>query len=393
MPWNQSGPMDERLRFVAACEAGLWPMSELCRRFGVSRRTGYKILDRYREEGVDGLKDRSRAPRSSPQRIAPPVESVLLEARRAHPHWGPRKILAWLIGRQPEFANLLPAASTVGDLYRRHGLSRPRKRRVRREDHVPAGTLTTSSPNEVWTADFKGEFRLGNHQYCYPFTLVDAHSRYLLGCRAEPSTSLQGARSGFLEAFRTFGLPEAIRTDNGTPFVGHGRTSLTRLSVWWIKLGIRHQRIPKSRPDQNGRHERMHRTLKAEATRPPAATFEAQQVRFDAFCREFNQERPHEALAQQPPASCYRPSERPYPKRIPAPQYAGYFETRKVDGAGVFKFQGSRLFIGEPLGGEMLGLVEIDDAVWSLRFYDQELGRIDTRQQRPVLKVLPMSPV
>ena len=393
MPWKQSGPMDERLRFIAAYQTEMWSMSELCRHHGISRRIGYKIVRRYEEEGLDGLKDRSRAPHSSPHRMAVEVEAVLLDARKAKPHWGPRKILAWLIQRQPAFADLLPAASTVGDLYRRHGLTQPRRRRTPRAEHLSAGPLETQAPNEVWTADFKGEFRLGNRLYCYPFTLADAHSRFLLSCQAESSTNLKGAQQALLAAFRTYGLPAAIRTDNGTPFVGHGATGLAQLSVWWIKLGIRHQRIEKSRPDQNGRHERMHRTLKAETTRPPEQSFEAQQARFDQFREEFNQERPHEALEQRTPCSCYQSSDRTYPEHIPAPEYPGYFELRTVDGNGSFKFQGSRLFIGHPLAGELLGLVEIDDDVWTLRFYDQELGRISTKHRKPELNLLPMSSV
>jgi len=393
MPWKQSGPMDERLRFIAAYQSDKWSMSELCRHHGISRRIGYKIVRRYQEEGVDGLKDRSRAPHTSPHRTSAEVEDILLNARRARPHWGPRKILAWLSRRQPAFADLLPAASTVGDLYRRNGLTQQRRRRALKAEHIPAGKLETDNPNEVWTADFKGEFRLGNGLYCYPFTLADAHSRFLLSCQAESSTNHRGVKQALLTAFRTHGLPEAIRTDNGTPFVGHGATGLTQLSVWWIKLGIRHQRIAKSRPDQNGRHERMHRTLKAEATRPPEKTFLSQQIRFDGFRQEFNLDRPHEALAQCTPASCYHCSDRSYPEQLPAPEYPGHAELRTVDSGGCFRFNGYRLFIAHPLAGELLALEEIDNDLWSVRFYNQELGRITTCQQQPELNVLPMSPV
>lgn len=393
MPWKQSGPMEERIRFVAAYQDGLWTMSELCQHFGISRRVGYKILRRYEHEGLEGLKDQSRAPHRSPQRISAAVESVLVEAREAHPTWGPRKILAWLIRQQPAFGDLLPAPSTVGDLYRRRGLVKARKRRTSRPYPAAAGPLQSERPNEVWTADFKGEFRLGSGRYCYPFTLADAHSRFLLSCNAQGSINMSDTRAAFLEAFRTYGLPQAIRTDNGRPFVGYGMSGLTQLGVWWIQLGIRHQRIPKGRPDQNGRHERMHRTLKAEATRPPEASLKAQQQRFDAFCREFNQERPHEALGQQTPASCYQSSERRYPQRPQAPEYPGHYELRLVSRSGLIRFKGVTLFIATPLAGETLGLCEIDDDLWSLQYYDRELGRISPKQRKPKIKLLPMSPV
>lgn len=393
MPWKQSGPMEERIRFVAAYQDGLWSMSELCRRFGISRRVGYKILERYQHEGLDGLKDRSRAPHCSPQRISGAVETVLLEARQAHPHWGPRKILAWLLRKQPAFEALLPAPSTVGDLYRRHGLVKTRKRRAAKQVPAAAGPLQTQGPNEVWTADFKGEFRLGSGRYCYPFTLADAHSRFLLSCHAQASINLRDTRAALQEAFRTHGLPQAIRTDNGNPFVGTGSTGLTQLGVWWIQLGIRHQRIPRARPDQNGRHERMHRTLKAEATRPPEPSMEAQQQRFDTFCREFNRERPHEALGQRTPASCYESSDRAYPPRIEPPEYPGHYEPRLVSHAGMISFQGDCFFIATPLAGEVLGLNEVDEALWSIQYYDRELGRISTKQRKRKIRLLPMSPV
>jgi putative transposase len=253
--------------------------------------------------------------------------------------------------------------------------------------------LKAEAPNDVWSADYKGEFRLASGPYCFPFTLSDAYSRYLLSCRAQSSTSLLGAKSALTEAFRRYGLPWAIRTDNGTPFVGHGISGLSQLGVWWIKLGILHQRIAPGRPDQNGRHERMHRTLKAEATRPPEGSNDAQQTRFDAFGYEFNHERPHEALEQRTPASLYQPSPREYPERIAGPEYPAHFERRKVDAGGHFKFRGRSLFIAHPLANEWLGLIEMDEDVWSIRFYNQELGRLNPRAGTFVIKVSTMSPV
>lgn len=391
MPWKVSGAVGRRIEFIEAYQSGFYQMAELCRAFGISRQNGYKWLARYREHGAEGLHERSRAPSRSPQQTAVEIESLLLESRRAHPTWGPRKIRPWLVQRDPDLADQLPAPSTIGDLFRRHGLVQNR-RRHRRRSPAHAAALQVEAPNEVWTADFKGEFRLKSGPYCYPFTLADAYSRFLLSCRAEASTSSIGVRSAMERAFREFGLPQAIRTDNGTPFVGHGCTGLSALVVWWIQLGIRHDRIPPSRPDQNGRHERMHRTLKAEATRPPESSFADQQRRFDAFVNEFNQERPHEALDQKPPATRYARSDRPY-RGVEAPEYPAHYEPRKVDAKGCFKFRDRRIFIAQPLAGHWLGLVEIEPDVWSICFHDSELGRINPRSGDRVFKVSPMSPV
>lgn len=392
MPWKQSGLMDERVRFVRAYSERLWSMTELCHAFGISRRTGYKWAGRFQTDGIAGLKDRSKAPWHSPQRTDPAVLERLIGIRQMHPSWGPRKILAWLLRRHPELEGVLPAPSTLGDLFRHRDLVKPRRVRGPRA-YAVAGSLQTAAPNDVWTADFKGEFRLGNTRYCYPFTLADAHSRYLLACEVGTGTTLVAARTGCLKAFRANGLPQAIRTDNGTPFVGQGASGLSALSVWWIQLGIRHQRIPKGRPDQNGRHERMHRTLKAETTRPPERSLKAQQHRFDAFRREFNEERPHEALNQETPASRYQNSPRAYPERIPSPEYPGYFEPRKLNRMGGFKFRGRSYFVAQPMAGEWVGLVEIEDDLWSVRYYDHEIGRITPKDGDLVIKVLPMSPV
>lgn len=392
MPWKESGPVKERMRFIVAHQSGLYSMTDLCATYGISRRVGYKWILRYEAEGPAGLVDRSRAPKSSPQRMDSALEQLLLDARRAHPRWGPRKVLAWLGKQHPELEGVLPAASTTGDLFRRHRLIEPRRRRRARSFEC-AGALRTEAANDVWAADYKGEFRLGNGRYFYPFTLTDAHTRYLLSCQGQPSTSLRGAQASFLDAFRSFGLPKAIRTDNGTPFVGQGLSGLSTLSVWWIQLGIRHQRIAKGRPDQNGRHERMHRTLAAETTRPPETTEAKQQARFDNFRREFNEERPHEALGQETPGSQYQRSPRPYPERIAPPEYPGYYERRKFNNVGGFRFRGLSIFVAQPLAGEILGLVEIDEDVWSLRYYDHELGRINPRTGTVNIKVLPMSSV
>lgn len=393
MPWTPSGIVDERGKFVQAHKTGLWSMTELCSSFGISRKTGYKFLARYGQHGLDGLRDWNRAPLISPQRMRPEIEELLLNARARRTSWGPLKILARLAQDHPELADELPAASTAGALFKRHGLIRPRTRRNPRNGLPLAGALHAEAPNEVWSADFKGEFRMGDRAYCYPFTVSDAFSRYLLGCRGEKSTHSAGVRQGLIDIFRTNGLPRALRTDNGPPFVAHGGTELTSIGVFLIQLGIRHQRIKPGRPDQNGRHERMHRTLKAETARPPEVNLSAQQKRFDAFRTEYNQERPHEALGQRTPASQYSPSPKPYPETLPQPEYPGHSEPRKVNKAGSITFRSRCYFLAHPLAAQWVCLIEIDDDIWSVRFYDTELGRINSRTGTCSIKVLPMSPV
>lgn len=392
MRWNANATVDQRTRFVVDHESGLFTMTELSHRYGVSRQTCYKWVERYRTGGMEALQDRSRAPHSSPQRMEPALAELLVQARRSHPHWGPRKILHWLRRRRPELDGALPAASTVGELLKRRGLIEPRRRR-KPSASSGAGALRADAPNEVWTADFKGEFRLGSGPYCYPFTLADACTRFILSCKAEPSTAMLGAKRAMTLAFRRFGMPVAIRTDNGKPFAGHGGTELSQLGVWWIKLGIAHQRIDRGRPDQNGRHERMHRTLKTETARPPETSFIRQQARFDSFIKEFNHERPHEGLANRTPASCYQPSPREFAERIARPEYPGHFEHRLVDSQGAFKFSGRRHFLAHPLAGEWVGLHEIDEEVWSVCFYNYELGRLNLETGEFVIKVSIMSPV
>lgn len=376
MPWMQTDPMNQRTRFVLAYEDGLYSMTELCERFGVSRKTGYKWLHRYRDQGLDGLKEQSRAPHHCPHQTPPDIAELLLETRRSHPRWGPRKLIDYLRPRHREV--IWPAASTIGALLKRHGLVEGKRRR-RKAKHPGAVSLVTTAPNQVWGADFKGEFRMQNGQYCYPLTITDAHSRYLLACQGLPSTRQQGAFEVFEGLFKEMGLPEAIRTDNGNPFATRALCGLSRLSVWWIKLGISHQRIEPGQPQQNGRHERMHRTLKAETTRPPEREMSAQQRRFDDFRAEFNHERPHEALGGAVPASVYVPSVRALPAPIPEPAYRGHFEVRWVSKAGTFRFKHRQLFISQALRHEWIALEEVADGVWSVYFYDVLLARLDER--------------
>jgi putative transposase len=381
VPWRQTDPMNERMRFVALHQEGLFSMTELCGRFQISRRVGYKWLQRFVAAGAAGLQDQSRAPHTCPTRTAPAVETALLAVKRAHPHWGPRKVGAYLAAQQPEQA--WPAASTVGEVFRRAGLVQTRRpvRPAARQEPVP---LVAERPNQVWTVDFKGDFLLGNGVRCYPLTVQDAYSRYLLTCRALASTATAGVRTAFEQLFAAVGLPEVIRSDNGVPFVRPAPLGLSSLSVWWLKLGITHQRIRPGQPQENGRHERMHRTLKAEATRPPAADLAGQQERFAAFQQEYNGVRPHEAVAQQPPATRYAPSAQRLPAALTAPQYPGHYEVRRVNRAGCFHFRGQHIPLTTVLIDEQIGLEEREEGLWSIFYYDRLLARWEEATGRAV---------
>jgi transposase InsO family protein len=384
--------MDERASFVFAFETGRFGVGELCSEYGISRKTGYKWLARFREGGVAALADRSRAPHTCPHRMSEEMAALFRQERGRHPFWGPRKLLDRLSKSPPEAlehmrgqGQCLPAASTVGEALRRAGLVQPRKRRSR-PPHPGASELSgvALAPNDVWSADFKGEFRTRDARWCYPLTVSDAASRYLLACQGLPSTGHAGARPCFERLFREYGLPAAIRSDNGCPFCSVGLCGLSRLSVWWMKLGIAHQRIAPGKPQQNGRHERMHRTLKAETTRPPARDMQKQQERFSEFRREYNRERPHEALGMRTPSSIWTPSERAMPQRLKQPEYPGHMEVRSVRNKGEIKFLGHCVFVSEVLVSEYVALEETGDGVWSLFFCNSLLGRIDQRDMKLV---------
>ena len=381
MPWNETSPMTERMRFITLHQEGFYSMSELCQRFGISRQTGYKWLGRFEETGLEGLKEQSRAPHSSPRRTGEAVEAALLAARQAHPRWGPLKLRDYLQPRRPDL--VLPAPSTIGKLLKRHGLI-PAQARRRRLRHPGSAPLQTAVPNQVWCVDFKGEFPTGDGVDCYPLTVMDAHTRYLLACQARPSTAQAGVFPVFQRLFAEYGLPEAIRTDNGTPFATTALCGLSQLSVWWLKLGITHQRIAPGRPEQNGRHERMHRTLKAETTRPPASDHRRQQERFDAFLQEYNEERPHQALGGKTPASLWTPSARCLPLRVLEHEYPGHYLVRKISQAGNFRFWSQPVFLSRTLTGEQIGLEETGDGIWSVYFRDYLLARFDERVYRIV---------
>ena len=367
--------MNERVQFIASVLKHDESVSALCERFGISRKTGYKWVARYRAGGVGPLVDQSRAPHAHPHAVSPEVIAALLAARQRHPHWGPRKLLARLRRQQP--AGSWPAASTVGALLRRHGLVRPPRRR-RCSAPYASRLGGYDAPNAVWCADFKGHFPVAGAR-CHPLTIMDGYSRYLVRCQALPRPLSQPTQQVFEAAFREFGLPHAIRTDNGAPFSTLAAGGLSRLAVWWIRLGIRPERIRPGRPAENGRHERMHRTLKAEATRPPRGSFRAQQRCFNAFRHTYNDERPHEALGDETPASHYRPSPRPFPRRLPDLEYPASMRVERLYPNGVLSLGGIQWYLAHCLAGELIGLEEVDEDRWTVHFGPIELGILDGR--------------
>lgn len=379
MPWSETSPMDQRTQFIADCLRERLSITELCDLYGVSRKTGYKWLDRYLRHGPAGLEERSRRPRRSPNETAPEIVAAFLDARRRHPSWGGKKLLTIVHKRHPRWE--LPGRSTVCDILRRHGLV-PKARYRRRIGHPGKPTSLILAPNDVWSADFKGQFKTGDGHYCYPLTVADGYSRYLLGCQALASTCVQAAKPVFTRLFQEFGLPQRIRTDNGVPFATNTLARLSQLSAWWVRLGILPEFIEPGHPQQNGRHERMHRTLKAETTRPPAATLPAQQRKFNRFREEFNAERPHEALDLHPPASRYEPSPRPMPARLPPLEYPDRFEVRYVSANGGIRWNRRWVNVSITCVGEYVGLEEIDDGVWNVYSGPLKLGRLLERHMR-----------
>jgi len=357
--------MDRRRAFVLSCLASGSNVSELCRHYGISRKTGYKWLDRFESEGPAGLEDRSRAPHTHPRATSGEMRDLILEERGKSPGLGAGKILAVLSERYPDLP--WPARSTVHEVLRRGGqVSGSRRSRSRLGG--ARRVVEADAPNAVWSADFKGEFRLGDGSLCYPLTVADGFSRYLLACVALESTKCSLVLPCFEALFRERGLPESILTDNGTPFGSVGAGGLTRLSVFWLKLGIVVDRTRPGHPQDNGRHERMHRTLKAATARPPSYSQTAQRARFDAFRQDYNAERPHEALGQIPPGRVYEASPRRWDGRVPEPEYPGHWEVRRVRTRGDIKWRGRRHFLSETLVGERVGLFESGDGVWQVAF-------------------------
>jgi len=377
MPWNECSVMDERLRFVARLLEGEG-MTEVCRDFGVSRKTGYKIFNRYKEEGLEALCDRSRRPVRYANQLPDQVERLIVDLKRHKPHWGARKIRELLVRKLAGDVRL-PAKSTVHAVLDRHGLVKRARQRRKRAQGTPLSA--GAAPNDLWCADFKGEFKLGNGRYCYPLTVSDQASRYLLLCEALESTREDPVIEAFLELFRERGLPGAIRSDNGLPFASpNGLYNLSRLSVWWLRLGIAIERIKPGHPQQNGRHERMHLTLKKEATRPSGANSLQQQARFDAFRQEFNTERPHEALAMKCPAELYGASPRPY-QGLPELDYPFHDRDILVTACGRICLHRKKIYVSSVMAGQKLGIKEVDEGIWLVSFMHYDLGYIDLEQR------------
>lgn len=366
---------EQRWELVEAWHTGLWSLTELCERYGISRPTGYKWIARVATGSIAALQDESRAPATCPHRTPATVEDAIVALRRRY-GWGAKKLLQVLARQHPTLHP--PARSTVNAILDRHRLLRKNRRR-RRWHHPGSAPLQTVRANQVWPADFKGHFKLTSGQYCYPLTVTDHYSRKLLACTALPSTRTADTLAAFRTLFRAVGLPDAIRTDNGVPFASRGLRGLTPLNVWWMQLGIVHHRIRPASPQENGQHERMHRDLKREATRPPAPTLAAQQRKFDRFRRRFNDERPHDALAGAVPSERWQPSPRAYPERRRTPEYPAHLEVRTVNSAGNVRLQHREVFLSTALSGEPIGLEEVDDGIWNVIYYTTLLAKIDER--------------
>jgi len=380
--------MDERIKFVAECLCGEDTMSDLCKRYGVSRETGYTWLRRYDRQGIEGLKDQSKAPKHHPNAVSEELEDAIIRLRGLHPRWGPKKLRKKL--RDEDSTANWPSVSTMGEILKRHGLVVARRKARPRATPSAKPLGDCESANQVWCADFKGWFLLGNGRRCDPLTITDGFSRFLLRCQAlSGKTGFEYVRPLFEATFREYGLPQRIRTDNGPPFATVGLGGLSRLSVWWMLLGIVPERITPGCPQENGRHERMHRTLKAETSQPPAANLRAQQRAFDAFRKEFNEVRPHEALSQETPSSCYEASPREFPRRLLKVEYPHGWPTRSIHGAGQMRWKGIDLRISDALQGETIGFEPTEDGIWKIHFANVVLGLFDERKMKVVRPKLP----
>jgi putative transposase len=372
MPWKECHVVDDRLRFVARLLDGE-KMAPLCKEFGIARKTGYKIYERYKDCGVQGLTDRSRRPYRHANQLPLVVEKLIVQLKREYPSWGAPKIRERLRRRCPEVQ--CPAISTVHAVLDRHGLVTPRRRRRHRAEGTALSQPT--QPNDLWCADYKGEFMLADHRYCYPLTVTDFATRYLLGCEALSTTKERYAMAVFERLFREFGLPRAIRTDNGVPFSSASALyGLSKLSVWWLRLGIHLERIKPGHPEQNGRHERMHLTLKREATKPAAANALQQQARFETFIDRYNRERPHEALDMKVPADLYTVSSRTY-RGLPDVEYPFHDWSATVTHCGRVCYRGQKVNLSQAFAGQMVGVRQVSDRIWLVTFMHYDLGYFD----------------
>ncbi len=388
MPWRESSPMSERFAFIQACLNRREPIVAICDRMGISEKTGQKWLRRVRLDGIQGLEDRSHARHTHPHQVRAEVTARIIALRRQHPLYGAKLLHDWLCLHEP--TGCWPAASTIGVIITRAGLVRRRRRRPSVTHRAFAGGRTHApAPNVVWTADFKGQVRLGGGATCFPLTVLDLHSHYLLGCTALPSTAIVSARTTFTTLFREYGLPEVMRTDNGVPFAQPNAIGrLGQLAFWWVRLGIRPEHIKPATPAENGAHERFHRTLKAHTLRPVRATFAAQQRCFNAFREEYNSERPHSSVAaHQPPARIYTVSPRPFPRRLPPLCYPDASAVRRVSAAGSIKWHRHVLSLSSNLAGDFVGLTETDTDLVEIAYGDLILGDFDPHLERFVANV------
>lgn len=381
MPWRESSPVSERKAFVRACTDRKRKIADICREFGISEKTGYKHLKRFRDFGEAGLEDRSHAVLEHPFRISEEVQERVLALKREHPHYGPQLIHDRLVQHEP--SKHWPAASSIGELLKRHGLVHRRRRRDHDQEraHLNSYLTKASEPNLVWTADFKGQFRLntGLGVYCYPLTVMDLSSRFILGIRALDTVSVEQTRGQFTRIFREYGLPWVIRSDNGVPFAQHNALGrLGQLALWWVRLGIKPEHIRPGRPSENGAHERFHKTLKAAATKPASASLRSQQQRFDTFQEEYNDHRPHRSLEdRKPPREFYVSSARSFPKKLPPLVYPDRAIMRIVSTSGMIKWRNKSIFISSNMAGDYVGMIEEPDDSFSLLYGNLELGRID----------------
>lgn len=377
MPWTEVSPMDQKLLFIADHLRDITSFTDLCARYGISRKTGYKWVARYQELGLQGLQEQSRRPQGHPLTIPYAVRQKIKELRcRYRDPLGPKKIQALLQQKHPDWD--IPSKTTIYNILSAEGMIHRQKRRRR----VPAGQQPFSpvhASNDVWSADFKGQFKTLDRSWCYPLTVMDHQSRYLLECHNCRGTGIEQTKKVFENLFHEYGLPWRIRTDNGVPFASGTPGGLTQLSKWWVRLGIMPERIKPGKPQQNGQHERMHKTLKRETTIPPAATAERQQKLFDDFRQRYNYERPHESLGQKAPALIYEPSTRPMPKTLPKLEYPGHFKIALAHHNGIIQHQGHRVYVSGVLQGEHLGVEEIDDGIWVVYFGFMKLGSFDMK--------------
>jgi len=378
MPWNQESPMDQRVRLIGDWLSGMFTKTDLSKSYGVSRPTVYKWLGRYEAEGIEGLSEHSSAPHHPWNQTATWIEERLIKAKIKRPRWGPRKLIARLKEIEPWVA--WPAVSTAGEILKREGLVKPRRRK-RRVAPYTEPFKACNGPNRVWSSDFKGHFKTQDKRWCYPLTISDNYSRCLLTCRGLLRPTFMETQGWFEWVFREYGLPEAIRTDNGVPFASVALGGLAGLSIWWIKLGIRPERIQAGHPEQNGRHERMHRTLKDETARPPKANRRVQQVAFNRFKKEYNEQRPHEGLGMKTPASYYQVSARAFPNKLEEVSYDEGFQVRRVRHNGEIKWQGRLIYLSETLAKEPVGLKNTAEGMWELYFSFYKLGEYNEREK------------